>query len=95
MRSYETVFILRPELEEEKANEVVEKLKSLIENHGGQLTKVEKWGKRRLAYEIDHTREGVYMIFQFDATSEVAQELDRVLRITDGILRHIIVRKVA
>lgn len=95
MRSYETVFILRPELEEEKANEVVEKIKSLIENHGGQLTKVEKWGKRRLAYEIDHTCEGVYMIFQFDATSEVAQELDRVLRITDGILRHIIVRKVA
>lgn len=92
MISYETVFILRPELDDEKAGEVVEKFKSLIENHGGEITKLERWGKRRLAYDIDHLHEGVYMIIQFKAESAVAQELDRVFKITDGILRHIIVR---
>ncbi|OAT80869.1 30S ribosomal protein S6 [Desulfotomaculum copahuensis] len=95
MISYETVFILRPELDEEKAGEVVEKFKSLIENHGGEITKLERWGKRRLAYDIDHQHEGVYMIIQFKAESAVARELDRVFKITDGILRHIIVQTAA
>lgn len=95
MTSYETVFILRPDLDDEKAGEVVEKFKSLIENHGGEITKLERWGKRRLAYEINHINEGVYMIIQFKAQSAVAQELDRVFKITDGILRHIIVQTAA
>jgi small subunit ribosomal protein S6 len=95
VRSYECVFILRPDLDEERAGEVAEKFKSLVENHGGEVTKLEKWGKRRLAYEIAHTREGLYMIMHFNAAPEVAQELDRVLKITEDVLRHIIVRQAA
>ncbi|MGB9803204.1 MAG: 30S ribosomal protein S6 [Desulfofundulus sp.] len=95
MRSYECVFILRPDLDEEKAGEAAEKFKALVQNHGGEVTRLEKWGKRRLAYEIAHTREGLYMIMQFKAAPEVAQELDRVLKITEDVLRHIIVRQVA
>jgi len=92
MNNYETVFILRPDLDDEKAGEVVEKFKSLIENHGGEITRLERWGKRRLAYEIAHVHEGIYMIIQFKSKPDVAQELDRVFKITDGVLRHIIVR---
>ncbi len=95
MRSYECVFILRPDLDEERTSEVAEKFRSLVANHGGEVTRLEKWGKRRLAYEIAHTREGLYMIMQFNASPEIAQELDRVLKITEDVLRHIIVRQVA
>ncbi len=93
MRKYETVFILRPELDEEKATEAVEKFKSLIEENGGEITSLDKWGKRRLAYEIDHTREGVYVVSKFKAEPAAASELDRVFKISDDVMRHIIVRE--
>lgn len=93
MRKYETVFILRPDLEEEKATEVIDKFKSIIENNGGEITNVEKWGKRRLAYEIKDYREGFYMIVRFNGEPAVSGELDRVFKITDEILRHMIVRE--
>lgn len=93
MRKYETVFVLRPDLEEDKNAEVIEKFKSLIENNGGELTNVEKWGKRRLAYEINDYREGFYVIAKFNGKPTVANELDRVYKITDEILRHMIVRE--
>ncbi|WP_027717108.1 30S ribosomal protein S6 [Desulfovirgula thermocuniculi] len=95
MRSYETMYILKPELSEEAVGELVDKFKNLVENHGGEVTKLEKWGKRRLAYEIAHRREGFYVVMQFKAAPEVAQELDRVFRITEDVLRHIIVKMAA
>lgn len=93
LRKYETIFVLRPDLEEEKNAEVIEKFKSLIENNGGEITNVEKWGKRRLAYEINDYREGFYVIVRFNAEPAVASELDRVYKISDEILRHMIVRE--
>ncbi|MGQ9558644.1 MAG: 30S ribosomal protein S6 [Desulfurispora sp.] len=93
MRKYEVVFILHPELDEEKASEVVEKFKALIAANGGEVTQVDKWGKRRLAYEIKHLREGLYYVLKFSAGPQLAKELDRVMKITDEIVRHIIVRE--
>ncbi|MEW6276393.1 MAG: 30S ribosomal protein S6 [Bacillota bacterium] len=95
MTDYEAMFILRPDLEEEKITEVMERFRSLVENHGGEVTKLERWGKRRLAYQIQHLREGIYIILRFKGNNEVVQELDRVFKITDEVLRHMIVRTAA
>lgn len=93
MRKYEVVFILRPDLDEEKNAAVIDKFKGLIESHGGEILKLDKWGKRRLAYEVKDLREGFYIIVHMNAEPKVAAELDRVFKITDEVLRHIIVRE--
>ncbi|HAP93045.1 MAG TPA: 30S ribosomal protein S6 [Desulfotomaculum sp.] len=95
MVSYESLFILRPDLEEEKISEMMEKFRLLVENNGGEIARLEKWGKRRLAYEIEHLREGLYIILQFRADPAVVKELDRIFKITDEVIRHIIVRNAA
>jgi len=91
LRKYEIVFILRPDLDEEKNATVIEKFKGMIEKQGGEILKLDKWGKRRLAYEVKDFREGLYVIIQMNAKSEIANEIDRVFKITDEVLRHIIV----
>lgn len=93
MRKYEVVFVHRPDLDEEKSTALIERFKDLIETHGGEVLKIDKWGKRRLAYEVKDLREGVYIIVQMNAEPKVATELDRVFKITDEVLRHIIVRQ--
>ncbi len=93
MRKYEVVFVLRPDLDEEKSTEVIERFKGLVEKNGGEMIKIDKWGKRRLAYEVKDLREGVYIIFQIKAQPKVAAELSRVFKITDEVLRHIIIRE--
>lgn len=93
MRKYEVVFVHRPDLDEEKSAALIERFKDLIESHGGEVLKIDKWGKRRLAYEVKDLREGVYIIAHMNAEPAVATELDRVFKITDEVLRHIIVRE--
>lgn len=93
MRKYEVVFILRPELDEEKNTAVIEKFKDLVVSQGGEIIKLDKWGKRRLAYEVKDVREGYYVVLHINAESKVSSELDRVFKITDEVLRHIIVRE--
>lgn len=93
MRKYEVVFVHRPDLDEEKSTALIERFKDLIETHGGEVLKIDKWGKRRLAYEVKDLREGVYIIAHMNAEPKVATELDRVFKITDEVLRHIIVRQ--
>ncbi len=93
MRAYEALYIIRPDLDEEQTDAVVEKFKSLIENNNGEITKLDKWGKRKLAYEIKHNREGFYVLMKFNGESGTAAELDRVFRITDDVLKHMIVRE--
>ncbi len=95
MSNYEVIFILHPELEEEKLNEMIEKFKTLIESLGGEVYKTERRGKRRLAYKIKYIAEGTYIVIQFKGETKVVQELDRVLKITDGVLRHMIINLVA
>ncbi len=92
MRAYEVLYIIKP-LEEEQTEAVIEKFKSLIENNGGEIVSLDKWGKRKLAYEIKHNREGYYVLIKFNGTPETAAELDRVFRITDEILKFMIIRE--
>ncbi len=91
--NYESLFILRPDLDEEKIAEMMEKFRGLIESNGGEVTKLDKWGRRRLAYEIKRLHEGLYIILQFKANQAVVRELDRVFKITDEVIRHIIKRE--
>ena len=95
MRKYEVMYIIRSEAEQETVQAIVDKFNGIIGN-GGEVTKTDVMGKRRLAYEIDKSiRDGIYVLVHFNAPAEVIVELDRVMRITDEIIRHLIVRDVA
>lgn len=87
---YETIFIVNPKLEEAVATAVVDKFKSLVEANGTNV-EVEDWGKRRLAYPIEDQTEGVYTLVRFESKPDFPAELDRIYKITDGIMRSIIV----
>ena len=93
MRKYETIFILHPSLDEEAVKANIEKFKGVIENGGGTVENVDFWGKRKLAYEIAKVNEGFYTLINFEANTELQKELDSVLRITDGVIRHIVVKQ--
>jgi len=90
--SYETIFIIDASLEEDSIKALTEKFTALISKNG-TLESVDEWGKRRLAYEIDDKTEGYYVLANFKADGDFPKELDRKFRITDGILRTIIIRK--
>jgi len=77
---------------DEAVAQMLDRIQGIITGDGGQVTKVDRWGGRRLAYEIGGTTEGYYVVIQFEAEPKTAAELGRVLRITDGVLRHMIVR---
>ena len=87
---YETIFIVNPTLEEAAATAVQDNFKSLIEANGTNV-EVEDWGKRRLAYPIEDQTEGVYTLVRFESKPEFPAELDRIYKITDGLMRSIIV----
>lgn len=92
MNKYEVIFIVKP-AEEEATNAVIAKFEGLIQNNGGTIEKVDRWGKKRLAYEIkDHT-EGYYCIIYFSAEPKAVFELERVMKITDEILRHMVIKE--
>ena len=93
MRKYETIFILHPSLDEEAVKANIEKFKGVIENGGGTVENVDFWGKGKLAYEIAKVNEGFYTLINFEANTELPKELDRVFRITDGVIRHIVVKQ--
>jgi len=93
VRTYELMYILHPDLEEEAVEALVNRFRDLVTNEGGEIVKLDRWGKRRLAYEINRVRDGFYVVMKFKARTETADELSRVLKITDGVLRHIITRE--
>ncbi len=95
MKKYETIFILNPSLDEEAVKANIEKFKGVIENGGGTVENVDFWGKRKLAYEIAKVNEGYYTLINFTAGNDLPRELDRIFRITDGVIRHIIVNEQA
>ena len=95
MTAYEILLMLDPELPEERQAEVVTRARELVERGGGTWANQDVWGRRRLAYEIDHKGEGVYHLLTFDSSPETLDEISRVLKITDGVMRHMAVRQVA
>jgi small subunit ribosomal protein S6 len=94
MRNYELMYIIRPDVELETVQALMEKFQGIIVN-GGEIVKNDIYGKRRLAYEINKHREGTYVLVHFTAPATVVTELERVLKITDEVIRHMIVRQVA
>ena len=91
MRKYEVIFIVKP-MEEEATNAVVEKFTKLIADNGGTVDSEDRWGKKRLAYEIKDCTEGYYVLLNVTAESVCVAEADRVMKITDELLKHMIVK---
>ena len=90
--NYETVMVISMKQGEEGIQALIEKFKALIEKHA-TLQSVDEWGKRKLAYAINYETEGYYALYTFAAEPEFPAELDRVLNITDGVLRSLIIKK--
>jgi len=90
MRRYELMLLFRPDLEDDKLQSAVEKVTRAIVNAGGALTKVSPWGKRRLAYDIQHFREASYFLIHFDIAPSAVREIERGLLISEEILRHLV-----
>ena len=93
MTNYELMFIINPTLEEEKKNAVVEKVTEIITNGGGEVSKTEVWGMRKLAYPINYENEGNYVLWNFTSECSFPAELERVFGITDGVLRFLIMKR--
>jgi small subunit ribosomal protein S6 len=91
---YEVLLMLDPELPEDRGSEIVARTRELVEKGGGTWENQEIWGRRKLAYEIDHKGEGSYHLLTFNAEPETLDEISRVLKITDGVMRHMAVRQV-
>jgi small subunit ribosomal protein S6 len=92
--AYEILLMLDAELPEERQTEIVTRARELVERGGGKWEAQDVWGRRRLAYEIDHKTDGTYFLLLFEADPETLDELSRILRITDGVMRHLAVRRV-
>ena len=90
--NYEAVYILDPSLNEEAIASLIAKFKGVVEANG-TVSEIDEWGKRRLAYPINDLMEGYYVLMTFTAAAAVPAELDRVFRITDGVMRSLIVCK--
>lgn len=90
MRKYEVALILLSNLEEEVRNAEIEKVKNIVTERQGTIDEVNEWGLRRLAYEIDKKREGYYVFIDFTAGSDAVDEIDRICKISDNVVRHMI-----
>jgi small subunit ribosomal protein S6 len=94
MNEYEILLMLDPELSEERGEEIVARVRASVEGDGGTWDGHEPWGRRKLAYEIAHKGEGVYHLLLFTAAPATLAEISRVLKIDDGVMRHLAVRRV-
>jgi small subunit ribosomal protein S6 len=93
MAPYEILLMLDPELPDERQSEIVSRTRDLLERGGGTWDAHDVWGRRKLAYEIDHKTDGAYHLLTFSAEPEALAEVSRVLKITDGVMRHLAVRR--
>ena len=92
MNKYESMYILKPDLDDETRKALIEKFSALVTGNGGKIEKVDEWGHRKLAYEIDYIKEGYYVLMTFEAPSELPLELERNYNISDSILRYNVIR---
>jgi small subunit ribosomal protein S6 len=89
---YELVFIISPEVAEDRSDTIIDNVSQFITGNGGTISNVERWGKRKLAYAIRHFMEGSYVLIRFKLNSALGKELEANLRISEEILRHLLVR---
>jgi len=92
-RDYELGFILNPEVSEEQTGAILERIEKIVKNYDGQVVKVNQWGRRRLAYPIDHHRDGYYVFIDMILTPETVLELDRTLKVSEEVMRHLVKRR--
>ncbi|HXG42663.1 MAG: 30S ribosomal protein S6 [Dehalococcoidia bacterium] len=92
MRSYELMMVISPELAEEEVSATVERVQRFISERGGEVTKLDHWGRRRLAYPIKRFTEGHYVLAQFRLDGSAVRELNRSLEVSEPVLRHLVVR---
>ena len=93
MTKYEILLLLDPDLDEARQTEIVDRVRQLVESGGGSWDLHDVWGRRRLAYEIGHKNEGSYHLLQFTSGAAQLDEISRVLRIDDGVMRHMATRR--
>jgi small subunit ribosomal protein S6 len=93
LRDYEVLYIVRADLDDDKVQDAVKRVNTLIERSGGAIERTNLWGKRKLAYEVKHQKEGSYVLQDFQLDPDRVPELEAGLKITEEVLRHLIVRK--
>ena len=93
MTKYELAVVVSAKIEDDARAAAVDKCKALIERFGGQITNVDEWGKKKLAYEIDKMNEGFYYFIQFDAEPTAPADIEKRVRIVDGVIRYLIVKQ--
>jgi small subunit ribosomal protein S6 len=91
-RQYELIYVLKPDAPEDEINNLHTQVADVVGRLGGTIDKTDQWGRRKLAYEIGHQKEGFYVLELITGSGELMKELDRRLRVTEGLLRHLIVR---
>jgi small subunit ribosomal protein S6 len=92
VRRYELMMILRPDVADDRSKAIFDRTVRSITESGGSVFKTVPWGRRRMAYEIDGCRDGIYQIYQFESPASAIAELERVLLITEEVLRHLVIR---
>ena len=92
MRNYEIMFIVNPNATDEEIDKINGQIETIITSGGGKIDKIEKMGKRRLAYEVDRQREGHYVLFVMSANGDIVKECERRLRVMDAVIKYITVR---
>jgi small subunit ribosomal protein S6 len=92
MNKYEAMYIISPTLDEERTKAIIEKFKHLTESQA-QFESVDEWGKKRLAYEVQDQKDGYYVLMHFSSASTFPAELERNFKITDGVMKYLVIRK--
>jgi len=93
LRDYEILYIVRADLDDDKVQDIIKRVNTLIEKAGGSVERTNIWGKRKLAYEVKHQKEGSYILQDFQIGPDRVPELEAALKITEEVLRHLVVRK--
>jgi small subunit ribosomal protein S6 len=93
LRDYEVLYIVRADLEDDKVQDIIKRVNTIIEKAGGTAERTNVWGKRKLAYEVKHQKEGSYILQDFQIGPDRVPELEAALKITEEVLRHLVVRK--
>ncbi|MDQ6643611.1 MAG: 30S ribosomal protein S6 [Chloroflexota bacterium] len=92
-RDYELGFILNPEVNEEQTRTILDRVEQVVANYNGQIVRINQWGRRRLGYPIEHHRDGFYVFIDMILTPETVIELDRTLKVSEEVLRHLVKRR--
>jgi small subunit ribosomal protein S6 len=91
-RTYELIYVLKPDAPESEVADLHKQVADIVERMGGTIDKTDQWGRRKLAYEIGHHKEGFYVLEVISGSGEMMKEIDRRLKVTEGLLRHLVVR---